>query len=342
MDEDEKKDKLIKGTTGLVAIFALGYYVFSGSFKAQEWFPFLPPSPPPDTLIYHADAMRQALELKQYSIALSQAEWVLLRDKNSPEAIRTRTLCLLRVGRFKEAEQVFRGMIQQDKKDFAARLGLATALRGQSQDDKARAILLRILRDPDANTVHLDTARASLNAMDFKEPLFADQPTPPPFATPLPMTSPSPNPLAPLTINPPGVSVPAALGIHATPTPFVFVATNFNATPSPEPPVAAVTLKAPPTAPRATPEPGETESTDTTNTAPLEIPAPADATTSAPPVATPAPLPILPATVTGTRRILPATLPSEPKKAPPVSKSKKAALKKKASPAPKKKREERR
>lgn len=326
MDEDEKKDKLIKGTAGLVAIFALGYYVFSGNFKAQEWFPFLPPSPPPDTLIYHADAMRQALELKQYSIALSQAEWVLLRDKTSPEAIRTRTLCLLRVGRFKEAEQVFRGMIQKDKKDFAARLGLATALRGQRQDDKARAILLRILRDPDANTVHLDTARASLNGMDFKEPLFADQPTPPPLATPLPATSPSPQPLAPLTINPPGVSVPAALGVHATPTPFVFATANFNATPSPEPPVAAVTLKPPPAAPRATPEPGEAEPTAPLNTAPLEIPAPSDAAASTPPAATP-----------GTRRILPATLLSEPKKAPLVSKSKK-----KASPAPKTKLKERR
>ncbi len=350
MYEDEKQDKLIKGMVGLVAAFALGYYVLSGNFKAREWFTFLPPPPPPDTLRYHAEAMRQALKLKQYSVALSQAEWVLLRDKNDPEAIRTRATCLIRVGRFKEAEQVFRKLIQDNKKDIAARLALATALRGQDKNDKARMVLLRILRDPYTNPPQLDTARALLDAMDFRESLFADQPTPPPLPTPEPLTSPSPVPLARITINPPGVSaysgvtVPEAFGLPPSPAPLA----AFLTAPSPEPPVAAVTLSTPSPAPKATPE-SDTTNTErtTTNAPPLEIPAPLVASPSPTPTSTPTPRLILPATVTGTRRILPATLPSEPKKAP-VLKSKKAiakkrtVLKKKASPAPKKQLEERR
>lgn len=318
MNDGLKEWKLVQGMMGLVAASALGFYVLSGNFQAREWFPFLPPSPPPNTLLYHTDSMRQAFLQQRFSEALGEAEWVLLRDKENPEAIRTRAACLLRVGRFAEAENVFRSLVSKDKKDIPARLSLATALRGRGEDDKARAILLRLLKDPEADALQLDAARASLNAMDFKEPLFADQPTPspksPPGTLPHPTASPTPEPLPAIVINLPGLpkrelpgvrpaSAPLGVKEHrsSTPTP----------SPTPEPPVDAVTLPTPP--------PKEALS-------PLEIPPPS--ATDPPPV----PLNILPATVSIPRRILPATVPvPRPKLAP----QKPVLAKKKPVPAKK-------
>ena len=67
MNDNLKEWKLVQGALGLVAASALGFYVLSGNFQAREWFPFLPPSPPPNTLLYHADAMRRTFQAKRFS-----------------------------------------------------------------------------------------------------------------------------------------------------------------------------------------------------------------------------------------------------------------------------------
>ncbi|WP_309717604.1 hypothetical protein [Armatimonas sp.] len=351
MDEDLKKDKLIQILLGMGATLAVGVYVVSGNFKVREWFTFLPPPPPPDTLIYHADAMRQAFQLKEYSIALSQAEWVLLHSKGGLEleATRVRAMCLLRVQRFKDAEKAFRLMVKNNSKDISARLALATALRGMGEDNKARLILLRILKDPSVDTQQFEAARASLNAMDGKEPLFSDQPTPQPYATPGPSPSPSPEPLAPIALNIPGVS-PSLSALMAsvtqptpTPQPFWFqpmAPRTVITAPTPEPNVAPVTLTnlrpepKPKPEPTGTPEPGEIETGELgtpvapgSATAPLEIPPPKEVSNKPTPA---------PASET-VRRILPATLPTPvPKKKAPAIKKPTSSVKKKPMPTKKK------
>lgn len=330
MNDRLKEWKLVQTVLGLTAASALGFYLLSGSFQAREWFTFLPPSPTPNTLIFHSDAMRQALKAERFSEALAEAEWVLVRDRENPEAIRARAACLLRMGRFAEAEKIFRVLIAKNKKDIPARLALSTALRGQGDEDRARQVLLRIRKDPNADTLQLEAARAALGAMDFKEPLFADQPTPHPLATPSPAPSASPEPLhisavkgeltsdgklSTLAILTGGTAVaPSVLGkgspapLRATPEPAVapLVLPERSLKPTPTP-TAADPGETEPGEPEPTPAPTATRRTET----PLEIPPPPGVT---PP--TPTPLPILPATLPLPRRILPATVPTTGKKLP--------------------------
>ncbi len=329
MNDNLKEWKLVQGALGLVAASALGFYVLSGNFQAREWFPFLPPSPPPSTLLFHADAMRRTFQAQRFSEALGEAEWVLQRDKENPSAIRTRAACLLHVGRFEEAERAFRRLVEKDKKDIPARLALATALRGKGDEDSARGILLRLLTDPYADALQQDAARASLDAMDSREGLFPDQPTPQP--RPSPAASPTPGPLPAIAINLPGLSEADFPGIRPASVP-LGMREHIVSTPTPkttpEPSVAAVTLPA--FTPRGTPEPGETEPGETgaasPGTAPLEIPPPAD------PERAPISSNILPATITVPRRILPATVATQksvPQKPAKITKKPKPSTTKK-------------
>ena len=272
MNDGLKEWKLVQGVLGLVAATALGFYVTSGNFQAREWFPFLPASPTPDTLIFHAARMREEFQRQRFPDALREAEWVLKRDKANPEAIRTRAASLMRVGRFAEAETVFRELVGKDKKDIAARLALATALRGKGDEDRARGILLRVLRDAHADTLQMDTARASLNAMDFKEPLFADQPTLAPYK-PSPKATPSPEPRKTITVSPIGASLSALLGARPTPVPLGLQRPHPTPAPTPEPPVAALLLLPTPK-PQGRSVPPATEPDELGPIIPLEIPGP--------------------------------------------------------------------
>lgn len=345
MNDRLKEWKLVQSVLGLAAASAVGFYLLSGSFQARDWFIFLPPSPTPNTFLYHVDSMRQALKAERFSEALGEAEWVLQRDKENPEAVRGRAACLLRVGRFAEAEKVFRVLVGKDKKDIPARLALATALRGQGDEDKARLVLLRIIKDPNADSLQKEAARAGLNAMDFKESLFPDQPTPRPKPSPSPSASPSPEPLRitaiknELATSPDGQLSTLAILTGSTPTrggttgslrPRV----PLPPAPTPDPGVAPVVLPERPIKPTPTvADPGETEplSPELSPTpvatrraeAPLEIPPPTALATP-----TPTPRPILPATIALPRRILPATLPTTGKKLPPVRRAKPVVKKK--------------
>jgi len=224
---DELKDwKLLQGALGFLALAGGLYYVTSDSFKLREWVPLVPPSPTPDSLIFQVDALRQNLQKQQYASALEHADTILAKDAHHPEAFRARSVCLVRLGRFQEAEAPLRILIGQNKNDLTSRLLLGITLRGKGDNARARDVLLRLLDHPLITPIQKQTIQSILASMSGVDPLFADRPTPTPAPTPSPQ-APSPEPsLAPIKVSAPKGFLPA------TPTPPWL---NKPTTPTPEP-----------------------------------------------------------------------------------------------------------
>lgn len=212
---DELKDwKLLQGALGFFALAGVLYYVTSGNFNAREWVPLIPPSPTPNSLLFQTEALRNSLQKQDYSTALEQAERILARSAHHPEAYRARTVCMVRLGRFKEAEAPLRVLIGMNKNDLTSRLLLGIALRGQGDNARARDVLLRLLDHPLTNPVQKQTIRSILTSMDGVDPIFADRPTPTPAPSPS-SASPSPEP----PIPPIKVHAPLWMTKSAPPTP---------------------------------------------------------------------------------------------------------------------------
>ena len=253
MGDSLKEWKLIQAAVGLVAACGLVLYIASGSFVVREWLPFLPAPALPDTLLFHIDTMRQHFAAHRFAEALRESEYVLAHKKGYTEAIRVRAACLLRVGRFEDAEKVLRVHITQNKYDLGARIDLALALRGQNKNNLAQGVLLRLMDHPLISVEQKQLAQNLLTVMTQPGEL-PPSPEPTPVALPSPqpslkpLASPSPA-LPPLTIR-----APRETPDFATPAPVV------RATPLPE--IPALVLPKPPTPQpevSATPEPSKTE-----------------------------------------------------------------------------------
>ena len=298
MSDTLKEWKLLQGALGLFAACGLLTYIAVGKFDLREWIPLLPAPPPPDTLIFHIDTMRRHFATQRYHDALRESEYVLARDKEYTEAIRVRAACLLRVGRFADAEKALRTHIGKSKYDLGARIDLAVALRGQNKNDLAQGVLLRLMDHPLVSPEQKQMAQSLLLAMEDQKQknLFPDQPSlslPSPEPSVAPLATPTPG-LAALTIRPPGSTSPSVI------PPFPWLPS-----PSPEPKATPLTeipalvlpgLPTPQPEALATPEPVETKA----------LPEPS----LAPPPAIP-------------RKILLTTLPRQKKAVKPTHKKKK-------------------
>lgn len=311
MSDTLKEWKLVQGALGLFVASGLLLYVASGKFKVREWIPLLPTPAPPDTLIFHIDTMRQHFVAHRFTEALREAEAVLVRKKGYVEAVRVKAACLLRLGRFSDAERVLRPHIAQDKFDLGARIDLAVALQGQGKKSLATGVLLRVIGNPLISPQQEKTAQSLLLAMTEpgKEPPLFTPPTPEPTPSPAPPATPSPAPA--LTIRPPrdlSWSAPTSPWLSLAPTPLV------KATPLPE--VAAFVLpKIAITAPLPTPEPDETTTVSVV-----------DLDAGPPP---PTPRATAPSTLSLPRKILPTLTP--PKKAAPTKKKGKSTKRKRTT-----------
>jgi Flp pilus assembly protein TadD len=150
----------------LLGLVATGVILTGRADPAGWWRSRNAPKSPVENYV----EMQQAFGQKRYDDALAAARRVLAKNPNREGALRTEAACLVRLGRFAEADIACAALLKNNPDDIPVRLTQAAAWNGLGRGFEAAQAVQQIRTHPRATDQQRELARRILDALDQNPP----------------------------------------------------------------------------------------------------------------------------------------------------------------------------